>query len=75
MGKFGQVWASLSKFGQVRTRKIVTFETFMILKTLGNLREEETSRELQIAKKREYKLSGKEKEKVGSRIRRRLSAN
>ena len=59
----------------------MTFETFMILKTLGNLREEETSWELQIAKKREYKLSGKEKEKeeekekVGSRIRRRLSAN
>ena len=50
----------------------MTFETFMILKTLGNLREEETSRELQIAKKREYKLSGekkKEEEKVGSRIR------
>ena len=47
-----------------------------------NLREEETSRELQIAKKREYKLSGEEEkkekeeeEKVGSRIRRRLSAN
>ena len=51
--------------------------------TKGNLREEETSRELQIAKKREYKLSGEKKkeekeeeeEKAGSRIRRRLSAN
>ena len=62
MGKFRQVWASLGKLGQVRTRQ-------QIRKIGGKGRKN---------KKREKKLSGEKKEKeekVRSRIRRRLSAN
>ena len=68
LGKFGKVRASLGKSGQVESIRAIEQNKG----TQGKLREEETSRELQIAKKREYKLSWekkKEEEKVGSRIR------
>ena len=69
MGKFGQVQAN--------------YDICALKKFWGSAndieKEEETSREVQMAKKWKQKLSGekkkKEEEKVGSRIRRRLSAN
>ena len=59
--KFGQVWASLGKLGQVSTRQ-------QIIK-MGKKAEK-------IRKgKKIWVVTEKEEEKVGSRIRGRLSAN
>ena len=57
LGKFDQVWASLSKFGQVRTRK-----NGKRTNTTGKRR-----KNLLVSEKEEEKK--KEEEKVGSRIR------
>ena len=60
MAKFGQFWASLGKLGQGKTGKRTN--------ATGKRR-----KNLLVSEKEEEKK--KEEEKVGSRIRRRLSAN
>ena len=63
LGNFGQVWTSLDKFGRVWASQ----DKATNQKNGGKGRKN---------KKREKKLSGDgEEEKVGSRIRRKLSAN
>ena len=65
LDEFGQVWTSLGEFGQLRTRqqiRIMEKGTNATGKKRKNLLVSEEKKE-------------EEEEKVGSRIRRRLSAN
>ena len=64
MGNFGQVWASKDNQGQVRTRQTTGKRT----NATGKRRKNQL-----VSEKKEKEEE--EEEKVGSRIRRRLSAN
>ena len=66
MDNFGQVWASLGKLGQVRTRQQI--------RKIGGKGRKNKKREKYLSGEKKKKKEEKE-EKVRSRIRRRLSAN
>ena len=65
MDNFGQVWASLGKLGQVRTRQQI--------RKIGEKAERirKGNKNLVVSEKEKEE----EEEKLGSRIRRRFSAN
>ena len=64
MGKFGQVWASLGKFRQVWASQ-----------DRNRVKIRKMAKRIRKWNKNEVVSEEKEEEKLGSRIRRRLSAN